>query len=165
MHHPAPASAPFNSWRSVPLTARVETFEARLAALGADVDRRGIREVWRRAIRAEPHHGPAQWIHGDLHPANTLTAGGTLVAVIDFGDLCAGDPATDLAALWMLLPGGALGPFHSTYGPIDAALGLRALGWAALFGIMLLELGFHDRPTYERMARAALERVVASDAF
>jgi len=26
--------------------------------------------------------------------------------VIDFGDLCAGDPACDLAAAWTLLPGG-----------------------------------------------------------
>jgi aminoglycoside phosphotransferase (APT) family kinase protein len=165
LHQPAPPSAPFNSWRSVPLTARVETFEAQLAALGTEVDSRGIRRVWRRAISAEPYLGPAQWIHGDLHPANTLTAGGTLVAVIDFGDLCAGDPATDVAALWMLLPNGGLGPFQSTYGTVEPALGRRALGWAALFGTMLLELGFHGRPTYERMARAALERVVASAAF
>ena len=73
LHQPAPPSAPFNSWRSVPLTARAETFEAQLAALGTDVDSRGIRRVWRRAISAEPISGPAQWIHGDLHPANTLT--------------------------------------------------------------------------------------------
>ena len=28
---------------------------------------------------------------------------GLLTGVIDFGDICAGDPATDLTAAWMLL--------------------------------------------------------------
>jgi aminoglycoside phosphotransferase (APT) family kinase protein len=35
-------------------------------------------------------------LHGDLHPANVLTADGTICGVIDFGDLFAGDPACDL---------------------------------------------------------------------
>jgi hypothetical protein len=48
--------------------------------------------------------GPALWLHGDLHPANVLTADGTICGVIDFGDLFAGDPACDLAAAWILLP-------------------------------------------------------------
>ncbi|WP_256370990.1 phosphotransferase [Micromonospora sp. KC207] len=29
--------------------------------------------------------GPALWLHADLHPANVLTADGTLCGVIDFG--------------------------------------------------------------------------------
>lgn len=44
------------------------------------------------------------WLHGDLHPANVRTADGMVCGVIDFGDLCAGDPAYDLAAAWLLLP-------------------------------------------------------------
>ena len=35
-------------------------------------------------------------------PTNLVTRGGTLAAVIDFGDLTAGDPATDLAAAWLV---------------------------------------------------------------
>ncbi|MGI5439901.1 phosphotransferase [Streptomyces shenzhenensis] len=48
---------------------------------------------------------PALWLHGDLHPA-ILTVDGAFCDVIDFGDLCAGDPACDLAASWVLLPTG-----------------------------------------------------------
>jgi aminoglycoside phosphotransferase (APT) family kinase protein len=68
------------------------------------------------------------WLHGDLHPANTLVADGILSAVIDFGDLCSGDPATDLAAAWMLLPPSELPAFASAYGGMDADLDVRALG-------------------------------------
>jgi aminoglycoside phosphotransferase (APT) family kinase protein len=48
--------------------------------------------------------GPPIWLHGDLHPFNLVVNQGRLSAVIDFGDLCAGDPATDLAVAWMLFP-------------------------------------------------------------
>lgn len=37
-------------------------------------------------------------------PANVLTTDGTICGVIDFGDLCAGDPAYDPVAVWLLLP-------------------------------------------------------------
>jgi aminoglycoside phosphotransferase (APT) family kinase protein len=37
-----------------------------------------------------------------------LTADGTFCGVIDFGDLCAGDPACDLASSWILLPDRAI---------------------------------------------------------
>lgn len=37
-------------------------------------------------------------------PANVLMARGAVVGVIDFGNACAGDPALDLAAMWVSLP-------------------------------------------------------------
>ena len=46
--------------------------------------------------------GPPLWLHGDLHPSNMLTHDGRLSAVIDFGDITSGDPATDLALAWMM---------------------------------------------------------------
>ena len=57
--------------------------------------------VSRQACPSGPEHGwqgPPVWLHGDLHPANVVVSDGTLSGVIDFGELCAGDPATDLAA-------------------------------------------------------------------
>jgi len=36
-----------------------------------------------------------------------VTNGGALAGVIDFGELCPGDPAVDLAAAWTLLPLGS----------------------------------------------------------
>jgi aminoglycoside phosphotransferase (APT) family kinase protein len=168
LHRPAAPSAPFNPWRSVPLSDRAATFEAALPHLGtgsaAVAEQAGLRQVWQRALDAPPYPGPPVWVHGDLHPANTLIGDGSLVGVIDFGDLCAGDPATDVAAVWLLLPPEGLGPFTAAYGGVDPGLAARSLGWASLFGLILHELGTHGRPTYDRMARAALDRILSRPA-
>jgi aminoglycoside phosphotransferase (APT) family kinase protein len=65
--------------------------------------RSGRRAIWHDALAAPGWAGPPLWLHGDLHPANVLTENGNLCGVVDFGDLCAGDPAGDLAACWILL--------------------------------------------------------------
>lgn len=166
LHREAPPDAPRNPFRGVPLSERTDTFEARLTSLGGKVDPEAARSVWDRAVTAEPWSGPPVWLHGDAHPANILVAGGTVSAVIDFGDVCAGDPATDLAAAWMLLPSLALPAFFNAYGARDADLTRRGLGWAVLFGLMLLEIGIdrspgNGHPTYEPIARATLARALA----
>jgi aminoglycoside phosphotransferase (APT) family kinase protein len=161
LHRPAPRSAPFNPWRSVSLSGRADMFRARLPILRTEDERRRLRRVWHLATQAGAHPGPPLWIHGDLHPANVLVAGGTLAGVIDFGDLCAGDPATDVAAVWLLLPRDGVDAFAAAYGSFTPAVRQRSLGWAALFALMLLELGSHDRPTYGRMGRAGLDRILS----
>ncbi len=81
------------------------------------------------------------WIHGDLHPGNLLVIGGRLSAVIDFGDLAAGDPATDLSVIWMLR-GRARSTFlASARGnsmPLDDDTWMRARGWALALGLAYL---------------------------
>jgi hypothetical protein len=86
--------------------------------------------------------------------------------VIDFGDLCAGDPACDLAAAWILLPDGAIDRFHAAYRPDrDAATLRRARGWAVWRALGCLFIG-DDRgpggkPTWGPPARASLQRLAA----
>lgn len=156
LHHPAPPNAPRNPFRGVPLVERVDTFEERVTELAAEIDGPRVRAVWERALRASPWTGSPAWLHGDLHPANVLVVDGVLSAVIDFGDICGGDPATDLAAAWMLLPPSTIPVFASAYGGVDADLEARALGWSILFGLMLLAIGLDDRPTYEPIGRRTL---------
>lgn len=129
-----------------------------------------VRTVWEDAAAAPDRAGPALWLHGDLHPANVLTADGTFCGVIDFGDLFAGDPACDLAAPWVLLPDGAAGRFYETYQPTpDAATLRRARGWAvlrALACILIGDAGVHGRPggkpTWGPPAHATLRRLIAN---
>ncbi len=161
LHHPAPPSAPRNPFRGVSLRERVDTFEARVTELASEIDGPSVRVAWERASGAPPWTGPPVWIHGDLHPANVLLVDGIISAVIDFGDICGGDPATDLAAAWMLLPPSALPVFASAYGGVDADLEARALGWSILFGLMLLAIGLDDRPTYEPIGRHTLAHVIS----
>jgi aminoglycoside phosphotransferase (APT) family kinase protein len=160
LHHDAPAEAPHNPYRGVALAARAPTVEELLARLATEIDARAVRRVWDDALAADPWAAPPVWVHGDLHPANIVVADGTLAAVIDFGDLCAGDPATDLAGAWMLLPRSALAGFRSAYGAADEPLHRRARGWAVLFAVVLLEIGLEDRPTYARVARSTLARIL-----
>jgi aminoglycoside phosphotransferase (APT) family kinase protein len=70
--------------------------------------------------------GAPLWLHGDLHPANVVLRDGILAGVIDFGEMCAGDPATDLSAAWILLPAGAASRFFDAYGQADDATITRA---------------------------------------
>jgi aminoglycoside phosphotransferase (APT) family kinase protein len=158
LHHKAPSDAPQNPYRGVRLADRAPAVETRLEELAGAVDVQATRRVWDWALGAEPWSKPPVWIHGDLHPANILVEGGALAAVIDFGDLCAGDPATDLAGAWMLLPASALATFTTTYGDVDPELERRALGWVIAFALMLVAIGLDGRPSYEAVGRSALAK-------
>ena len=161
LHHPAPPGAPHNPYRGVPLIERAGAFEERVTELAAEIDGPSVRAFWERALVAAPWTGPPTWLHGDLHPANVLVVDGILSAIIDFGDICGGDPATDLAAAWMLLTPSTIPAFARAYGGVDADLEARALGWSLLFGLMLLAIGLDDRPTYEPIGRRTLAHVIS----
>jgi aminoglycoside phosphotransferase (APT) family kinase protein len=141
LHLEAPADAPADGFRGVPLGTLAHELEARIRAVedGGGLD--GLRGVWDDAVAAPVWRGPPLWIHGDLHPANVLVRGGTLAGVVDFGEVCAGDPATDLAAAWLLLPEGAAARFFAAYANADDAAVRRARGWAVIFGLSLVAIG------------------------
>jgi aminoglycoside phosphotransferase (APT) family kinase protein len=64
-----------------------------------------------------------------------------LAGVLDFGELCAGDPATDLSAAWILLPAGSAHQFFDLYAHADSATIARARAWAVMRGLNLLYIG------------------------
>ncbi len=164
LHRRADPAAPTSLWRGVPLASLNDTFVQRLDTLADEIDVDGLWAVWRQALDAPLAQGPARWLHGDLHPANTLLRDGVLAAVIDFGDLCAGDPATDVAGAWMLLPTSAIPRFFFAYGADGDTLSLyrRSLGWGALFALLHLAIGLDDKPTHTVVARATIERISAA---
>jgi aminoglycoside phosphotransferase (APT) family kinase protein len=62
-------------------------------------------------------------LHADLHPANLLTRDGNFCGVVDFGDMCAGDPACDLAAHRTdTRPGLAWTPIAGQLLPVEASV-------------------------------------------
>lgn len=171
LHRPAPADAPANPDRGVPLQAHAPDFDRTLRAVGLNGMAADVQRVWDEAVAAPAWHGPPVWLHGDLHPANVVVADGTLTGVIDFGELCAGDPATDLAAAWLLLPEGAAAHLvdAGAYPHLDEATILRARAWAARACLGLLTIGQAGerglpggQPTWGAAGRAALERVIGA---
>jgi aminoglycoside phosphotransferase (APT) family kinase protein len=138
LHQPAPADAPRNPWRGVPLDARTAALHEHLQRLDGAVNRATALDVWDRALSAPPWPGPPLWLHGDLHPGNLLISDGRLAGVIDFGDLTSGDPATDLAVRWML-PRSMRDKFNAWAASDEPdALRMRARGWALALGLAYL---------------------------
>jgi aminoglycoside phosphotransferase (APT) family kinase protein len=142
LHQPAPGDAPRNPWRGVPLASRAATLEKDLRQVEDSVDRRAVLDLWERVLSTPPWSGPPLWIHGDLHPGNLVVNDGRLSAVIDFGDLTAGDPATDLSVGWMLLPSpAARSTFREAFSECDSLdddTWMRARGWALALGLAYL---------------------------
>jgi aminoglycoside phosphotransferase (APT) family kinase protein len=70
-------------------------------------------------------------VHGDLHARHVLFLGEVPCGVIDWGDICRGDPCIDLALYWYLLEGAGREAFRDAYGEIsrDQLASARVLAW------------------------------------
>ncbi|TKV27876.1 aminoglycoside phosphotransferase family protein [Arthrobacter sp. NamB2] len=162
----APAGAPVSPvGRGGPLAARDDVVRARLTSLPAlpklPIPR--LRHVWEGAVAAPTWKQAPLWLHGDLHPANVVLApGGSLAGVVDFGDLCAGDPATDLAAAWLMFDADGRAVFRrevESLRPTDAATWDRARGWALSMG-SALAVSSDDSPEFLALGVEILTAVV-----
>jgi aminoglycoside phosphotransferase (APT) family kinase protein len=176
LHVPAPADVPANPFRAVPLAERAGNFAANLALLTGQAgqnqadedqaDRDALLSVWDAALAAPGYDGLPVWLHGDLHPANVLVNGGQVSGVIDFGDITAGDPASDLSVAWMLLPLDCHASFWPAYqtaggagGRAGGALWARARGWALNLAIVFLAHS-EDNPVLREIGRRTLRTVL-----
>lgn len=159
---PAPPDAPANPFRGVPLAHRDETVRARLAS-GRVPDAARLVAVWDRALEASPWPGPSVWLHGDLHPGNLVLApSGFLVAVVDFGDITAGDPATDLATAWLTFDQRSRRIFRAELERqrgVDEATWDRARGWALVIASAVVEQA-GTSSAFGRVFADALEQVL-----
>ncbi|MEZ5081576.1 MAG: aminoglycoside phosphotransferase family protein [Thermoleophilia bacterium] len=155
LHTIAPADAPPNPLRGVPLGARDSAVRRRASRVARGADAASISRIWDVAMAAPPWTGDRPWIHGDLHPGNLIVDDG-LVAVIDFGDLTAGDPATDLAVAWMLFTPGQRARFRAGLPAHDDATWRRAAGWSLNFALAVLDAA-EDDPILAGIGRRTLE--------
>ena len=167
LHQPAPADAPHNPWRSIPLDARTERLHEHLDQLRDTVNRERVLAVWDRVVVTPRWPGPPMWIHGDLHPGNLLINDGELAAVLDFGDLTSGDPATDLSVMWMLLPPEQRHALFTATGrtrsnPADDQMWRRARGWALAIGIAVIALGREGNALAE-LGKRTVEAALGDD--
>ncbi|GAB3548883.1 aminoglycoside phosphotransferase family protein [Arthrobacter tumbae] len=162
-HRAAPADAPQNRVRGVPLSTRSAAVEERIAAAGLS---RELLDLW-RILRDQPGWtGPPLWLHGDLHAANlVLNPQGRLAGVLDFGDLTSGDPATDLAAAWLVFNRTGRRTFIGTVTrerPVDAATWQRARGWALCIATAMAATS-DDNPVFHTMGTRILDDVLTDD--
>jgi aminoglycoside phosphotransferase (APT) family kinase protein len=99
--------------------------------------------------------------HGDLLIRHVLVDGGMPSAVIDWDDVCRGDPSIDLVLYWALLPPGSRAAFLEAYGRASDEQLLRARVLAVFLSGTLAVYGHHEGlALLEREALGSLERAL-----
>lgn len=156
LHVPAPDDAPPNPYRGVPLAERAGAAGTRLAAMPRGDE---LRPHWHRALAAPAWGGPPVWLHGDPHPGNLLAVDGRLAAIIDWGDVTAGDPASDLAVAWLAFDAVGRQAYRAALGAVDEATWTRAHGWAILLAGAFLESDATDA-TMREIGLHTIEQVL-----
>lgn len=161
IHVPADPGAPVNPVRGVPLAVRNDAVRERLEDSDRYRDAGRLRQLWANAVDAPLWGGAPQWLHGDLHSANILLdPAGRLAAVIDFGDLGAGDPAMDLAAAWLVFDAEGRQRFVAAMGTeVNAGTWRRARGWALVLATAMVS-NSDDNPLMLASGRFALRQLL-----
>ena len=114
------------------------------------------------AERLPPPPEPATIAHGDLHDRQVLVHEGRLSGVIDWVDICRGDPSIDLLMLWTFVPPSGRSAFLQAYGQVDDAALLRSRVLALMMGAVLARYARDEsEPQLERAALAAIERALS----
>lgn len=162
LHHPAPADAPVNPYRGVPLADRDDAVRGRIERLASLIDVAPVTAAWEQALAVASWSGEPMWLHGDLHPGNILIDDRSVTAVIDFGDLTSGDPATDLSMAWMLFDAPTRQVFKRAVGEVDNDTWARAQGWCVALALAYLESP-DDNQAMVPVGRAALAAALTRD--
>ncbi len=158
LHVCAAIDAPENPVRGVPLAMRAEFFREQIPRVERGNE---LLRVFEEGLEAEPWTGPEVWVHGDPHPGNLVAnVDDHLAAVIDFGDLTAGDPATDLAIAWLAFDVEGRDAYKSAHYPMDDASWVRARAWAAALASAFL-LFSDDNPAMAAIGRHGLTEVLS----
>ena len=99
LHRLPTDGAPAARNRARPLEAYDDSTRDAIQRASHLIDADAALAVWREAVAAPPHDGPAVWVHGDLE-GNCLVRDGRLSGLVDWGSACAGDPAVDVQVVW-----------------------------------------------------------------
>jgi aminoglycoside phosphotransferase (APT) family kinase protein len=136
---------------------------AEIGRLGIWTAPSGVEAMLATACALPPPADPVTLAHGDLHILHLLAgADGRLSGVIDWGDVCRGDPGIDLGVYWSFVPPEGRYGFAAEYGPIDPAALLRARVLAVFLSATLAVYGrAQGDPDLERGAVEALDRAMA----
>jgi aminoglycoside phosphotransferase (APT) family kinase protein len=156
-----PAGAP-QSGRQ-PLRELDAGTRAAITAAGDVIDRDAATAAWERALEAPVWDGAPVWIHSDLLRPNLLVRDGRLRAVIDFGAVGVGDPATDVIAAWSVFGPAGRATFRAAL-DVDDGTWERARGIALHQAALIIPYYTETNPGFAAMARRTVEELLADAA-
>lgn len=158
LHQEAPNEAPKSTGRGIPLSDRWPRFEQHVFAVKDQIDAPRLIHIFKELMAVEEWNKPAVWLHGDLHSLNIIVNQGEIKAIIDWGDLCSGDPATDLGSAWYLFQKEERKVMQSHL-HYDDNTWLRGKGWALIYALVCLAYSA-DNPQVHLMGTNLLEAVL-----
>jgi aminoglycoside phosphotransferase (APT) family kinase protein len=116
--------------------------------------------AWERALEAPAWRGTPVWIHTDLLRPNVLVRGGRVCAVIDFGGVGVGDPASDVIAAWSVFGHTGRGIFRGVL-DVDDGTWNWARGYALHQAVMIIPYYGETNPGLVAQAKRTVEEVLA----
>jgi len=152
---PTPDDPPTNPYRGIPLRARDEVTRNAIA----QISRPELISPWEDALALPEWTAAPVWLHGDLHPGNVVVDRGAISAVVDFGDICVGDPATDLFIAWAMFPAAIREVFRGAL-DVDDDTWARGRAWALAWG-GVVTANSADNPPYRALGERMLAAVSA----
>lgn len=155
-----PAPGTHNFWRGVSLAARDGITRRCIRESEGLVDAAAVTQAWERDLAAPVWDEPPTWLHGDLASDNMLAKNGRLSAVIDWGGLGVGDPATELQPAWNLFRGASRDAYREALG-FDDATWARGRGLALSVSIVALPYYKDTSPSMVKCANDVLREVLA----
>ena len=155
-----PVPGEHNFSRGVPLAARDELTRKAIRECSGLVDTGAVAQAWQQALAVPEWSRPPTWLHGDLAPDNLLVRDGRLSAVIDWGGLAVGDPATELLPAWNLFLGASRAAYREALG-LDEATWRRGRGLALSVAIVALPYYNRTLPGRAENAKSVLRELLA----
>ncbi len=119
-----------------------------------------IQTLWNQSLKIDSNHH-SNLLHGDLHARNIVVKDGIIQAIIDWGDICSGDPATDLASFWMLFPDKKIREEALEFYGVDRDLKSKSIGWAIYFATVLLDTGMESNARHAKMGELTFQNLMS----
>ncbi|MFK7947908.1 MAG: phosphotransferase [Saprospiraceae bacterium] len=161
LHQLPTENMPHNAFRAVPVGQKIDEMQDRLNYLKVNTKymTSKVQQLLETAIN-EKDIATDSFIHGDLHPFNIIQQDGKIQVIADWGDMTNGNPATDLAAFWMLFKDksvrdAALQTYQATQRQIN-----MAIGWAIFYGSFFLYEGMtQPNEAFENLGKFVLRNL------
>lgn len=155
-----PKPGPENFYRGGDIAVYDAQLRRAVGMLGNQIDGSTAIAIWGAALSSSWGRPPV-WVHGDVALGNLLLRNGRLAAVIDFGQVCVGDPACDLAIAWTFFRGRDREVFRTRLAQAEEAW-QRGRAWA-LWKAAIVSAGISQTNAVEaQAARATLDEVIDS---
>lgn len=154
-----PVAGPQNFYRGGSVAVYDSETRQAIRVLSNKVHSGLVTEIWEAGSSQTWSKEPV-WVHGDISAGNLLITNNRLDAVIDFGQLCIGDPACDLVIAWTLFDAESRQVFHDALLP-DSGTWARARSWALWKALIVMTNAAQTNVVEAKQAYRTFENILA----